>query len=123
MPLNIDNLAEDVGLERDEYLELLELYLEVTPGELDRAKEALSRRNAEELARAAHSLKGSSGNIRLMELNRRALDLETASRDGELARAKGCLDSLIEGFEEVRAKAAALGLAGQECTFILSAGK
>lgn len=112
MMLEIDSLAETVGLEPDEYLELLELYLEVTPSELNKARQALSCADAEELARAAHSVKGSSGNLRLMALRDRAQELEEASRARDLARAKDSLELLHQGFEEIRAEASRRGLAG-----------
>jgi histidine phosphotransfer protein HptB len=101
--MNIKELAENLGLEEDEYLELLELFIDVGMADIEKLRSAIEEGNAEEAAQAAHSLKGASGNLGLMEIYDVALKSEEEARNNSLngldesvQTLKGQLDSLAE---------------------------
>ena len=101
--MNIKELAENLGLEEDEYLELLELFIDVGMADIEKLRSAIEEGNAEEAAQAAHSLKGASGNLGLMEIYDVALKSEEEARNNSLnglaesvQTLKGQLDSLTE---------------------------
>lgn len=82
--MNIKELAENLGLEEDEYLELLELFIDTGMAEIKKFRSALEEGNAEGAAQAAHSLKGASGNLGLMEIYDVALKCEEEARNNTL---------------------------------------
>ncbi|PXF59548.1 MAG: hypothetical protein C4B58_02980 [Deltaproteobacteria bacterium] len=82
--MNFKESAENLGLEEDEYLELIDLFVEVGKTDLDKLQSGIDDENAEEVAKAAHSLKGASGNLGLMEFFQIAKKIEEKGRNGQL---------------------------------------
>jgi HPt (histidine-containing phosphotransfer) domain-containing protein len=101
--LDIEKMAHEVGLDRDEYLEVLEVYCEATSEKLEAARKALSAGDAEELAKTAHSVKGASGNLGLMDIYEKVEALEVAAMEGEILQAEDLLASVASTFEQVKA--------------------
>lgn len=58
--MQIQNLAENLGLDVEDFNELFELYVETTSSELKELKAAIDAGDAEKVHEKAHSLKGSS---------------------------------------------------------------
>jgi len=81
--------------------ELLEMFLKRTPETLNALREALDRGDHEAARVAAHSLKGSSGNVGAQSMQQLAGVIEHASTDGELGRATREHDRLVSEFERV----------------------
>ncbi len=99
--MDIKELAENLGLEEDEYLELIELFVDTGKVDVEKIRSAVEEGNAEEAANAAHSLKGASGSLGLMEIYDLALKTEKEARNNSLdglaesvQTLKGQLDSL-----------------------------
>jgi len=82
--MNIKELAENLGLEEDEYLEILELFIDTGMADIEKLSSAIEEGNTEEASQAAHSLKGASGNLGLMEIYDVALKSEEAARNNSL---------------------------------------
>lgn len=82
--MNIKELAENLGLEEDEYLEILELFLDTGMVDIDKLRSAIEEGNAEEAAQAAHSLKGASGSLGLRKIYDLAMKSEEAARNNSL---------------------------------------
>ncbi len=95
--MNIKELAENLGLEEDEYLEILELFIDTGMADIEKLRSALKEGNAEEAAQAAHSLKGASGNLGLMDIYDVALKSEEAARNNSL-------DGLAESVQTLKEK-------------------
>jgi len=101
--MDIKELAENLGLEEDEYLELLELFIDTGIVDVDKLRSAIEEGNTEEAANAAHSLKGASGSLGLMEIYGLAQKTEKEARNNSLdglvesvQTLKGQIDSLAE---------------------------
>ena len=84
-------------LEGDEQLggEIIEMFLQEYPKLMDGVRQAAGQRNASLLERAAHTLKGSVGDISALQAYDAAGTLEQMARDGDL---KG-LDAALTGLE------------------------
>lgn len=95
--MNIKELAEKLGLEEDEYLEILELFIDTGMVDIEKFRSAIKEGNAEEAARAAHSIKGASGNLGLMEI------YDVARKSEEEAR-NNSLDGLAESVQTLKEK-------------------
>ena len=96
--MNLEALAEEIGLEPEEYLEMLEIFLETGDTDLQRLEAAIVAANAEEAHEAAHSLKGSSGSLGLEDIFALARDIDDLAREGALADIGTAIDQLRLAF-------------------------
>ena len=70
--MNVKELAENLGLEEDEFLELVELFVGTSASNLTDLAKALEAGDPEEVVKASHSLKGAAGNLGFQEIYERA---------------------------------------------------
>jgi len=104
--MNLKALAEAIGLEEEDYRELVELFQETGGADFDRLKAALAQGDDETVSRKAHSLCGAAGNLGIMDVYETAKRIELAAMDhqldsvsadmsaleGQFAKIAGCLD-------------------------------
>lgn len=90
--------------EPDVLAEVLRLFLDEVPRRVERLKAAWQNRNAEELQRTAHSLKGSSGNIGAHHMYDICQQLDERGKAGDFHGARHLLDSLDEEYRRVEAE-------------------
>ena len=102
----------DLGGDPEFLVEVVEAFLGDSPPRLQALRASLDRGDAEALGRAAHSLKGSSGNFGAMRMQTLCADIERLARAGEL----GPLGPLVEQLdvEYEHGGRAALGAGGRE---------
>jgi signal transduction histidine kinase/CheY-like chemotaxis protein/HPt (histidine-containing phosphotransfer) domain-containing protein len=91
---SLRRLAELTG--RPLAQEVVESFLRETPRRLDQMRRAVSRGDAEDLAFAAHSLKGSSGQLGALRVAALSAELETRGRNEDLDGASGLLARIEE---------------------------
>lgn len=90
--------------EPDVLAEVLRLFLEEVPPRILRLRNALAAGNIQDLQRAAHSLKGSAGNIGARRLFEVCRQLDDIARSGDLTTAPRLLDALGLEFGKVEAE-------------------
>ena len=88
--------------------ELITIYIADTPKQIAQLEEALARGDAAVATRAAHTVKGSSGNFGADDLTGIAREAENAAKAGDLASAARLLPLLKMHFERVQAALTAL---------------
>ncbi len=91
--MDIKALAENLGLEEDEYLELVDLLVETGMVDLSNMESAVNSGDADAAAKAAHSIKGASGNLGIMDIFELTKSVEAELRNNNLA---GIEDQLKE---------------------------
>ncbi len=94
--MNVKELSENLGLEEDEFLDLVKLFVETSASNLTDLAKALETGDAEEVVKASHSLKGAAGNLGLQEIYERAKLIEMNARQGILEGSKEAVTSLRE---------------------------
>ena len=101
--MNFKELANNLGLEEDEYMELIELFIETGMSDLEKLHSAIKEGNAGKASDAAHSLKGAASNLGLVEISETAKEIEEYARDDHLDKIaestqaiKGKLDEITE---------------------------
>ena len=104
-----DSAALDFSRLRDIYeddtagmLELYDLMLKNSASHLEKLDAALRERDLEGVRKAAHSIKGSSGNAGANALFRLAAQTEDAARDAQWERVTDAAAGLRPAFERVR---------------------
>lgn len=81
--IDLDELLERLGGDREAVAELIDLFLEDTPPRLAEVRNPASDRAG--LRRVAHTLKGASGNMGGYDASRAASGLEQAAGAGDTA--------------------------------------
>jgi HPt (histidine-containing phosphotransfer) domain-containing protein len=115
--LNRADLLEMLMGSEDVAQQILDAYLDDTPGKISSLKEALARKDMQQVQFIAHSLKSSSATIRASTMANAALDMETAGREVNVAMASSLIPILEEQYslleEAIRESSQALkGKAG-----------
>lgn len=97
--MDIKALADDLGLDEDEYLELLELLVDTGMVDLSNMESAVKAGDSDTAARSAHSIKGASGNLGIMDIYELAKAIEAELRDNNLTSIEGQLKIIREKLE------------------------
>jgi HPt (histidine-containing phosphotransfer) domain-containing protein len=74
--------------------ELIEIYLSESPSLLAAAQRALQEKNGQDLARAAHTIKGSAGNFVARATLETAERLEAFAQQGDFSGAQEAMSAL-----------------------------
>ncbi len=99
--MNLKELGENIGLEEDEYRELVELFLDTGTADYDRMKTAFVTGDAQQVALRAHTLNGAAGNLGIINIHKVAKRIEHAAGDNRLDSVSKDVDSLEELFKEI----------------------
>ena len=94
--MNVKELAENLGLEEDEFLDLVELFVETSASNLTDLARAIETGDAEEVVKYSHSLKGAAGNLGFEEIYNSSKLIEINARQGILNGSKKSVTSLRE---------------------------
>ncbi len=103
--MNFSELAGQIGLEEDEYRELIKLFIDTAGPDVERIESDLAADNAEQVARRAHTLCGAAGNLRIMALHEVAKRIELAASQDRLDTVADEVAALKGLFAELAAAA------------------
>lgn len=100
--MNFKALGSNLGLEEDEFMELVELFIKTADDDIQKIKTAWAHGNAEKVAEAAHSLKGSSGNLGFLNISEVARDAEKRGKENDINKLERLTDSLEQMLSEIK---------------------
>jgi len=92
--IDTQDLMQRVSDDRKFLAELVGIFREEAPRQLDRIKIALDRQDSEEMKLGAHSLRGALSNLAAVNASALAADIEFAATLGDLASARAALQKL-----------------------------
>jgi HPt (histidine-containing phosphotransfer) domain-containing protein len=95
--MNFKELADNLKMEMDEFFEILQLFIETTASDLGQLQMGINEGNPEKVVRAAHSMKGASATLGLMEISELSRRIETNGRESRL-------EGSMEVSEKIRKK-------------------
>ncbi|MDJ0782392.1 MAG: Hpt domain-containing protein [Desulfosarcinaceae bacterium] len=96
-------MGANLGLEADEFRELVELFMETGKADFDNLRQALSGGDTAAAARYAHTLAGASGNLGLMELHTAAKQIEAAANADQVTAANAQAAEMTAMFDAIAA--------------------
>ena len=99
--MNIRALAADLEMGEDEFLELVELFLDASVSDLEKLKNAVNRREMKEIVESAHSIKGAAANLGMKELSETAKRIEMNAREDRLDGAASALRMIRESLDRI----------------------
>jgi two-component system, sensor histidine kinase and response regulator len=89
-----DELMERIGEDEELMEQLIELFLEDYPKRMAEIETGLSENDSERIRKAAHTLKGMSGNLAFHQVYHTAKNLENAAFEKKLDESKQLYDQL-----------------------------
>ena len=87
MIMKLEELAENLEMEEDEFVEMTDLFVKACLSELMKLQAALEKREALRVAKYAHSIKGAAVNLGFMEIFDAAKKMEMEACDDRLNEA------------------------------------
>ena len=99
--MNFKKLAEDLGLEEDDFLEIVDLFIETTPSDLSKLESAADEGHVQNVVETAHSIKGASGNLGFRDMYDMAREIEMNAQKEILEGAKEAIQLLKEQFTQI----------------------
>ena len=99
--MELEKLAERLGLDVEDIRELLELYVETTTSDLAELKEAIEAKDTQLVHAKAHSIKGASGNLGLDEMYNPAKEIDDLARVNSLDGLENMVQALQEKFNSL----------------------
>jgi len=103
--MDINECAENLGLDKEEFVELLILFVETAHADLDKLQTALSEMDGNQAVAAAHSIKGAAANLGLTALYEAAKEVERLAWKEELSRIPDHINGLRGEIEVMAALA------------------
>jgi len=101
--MDLSMLGSNLGLEEEEFVELVELFLTTAQNDLYNLNEAYLKRDSEKVVESAHSLKGSSGNLGFKELSRISNIAEQKAGENDLEGFDELMESMRKHIAEIEA--------------------
>jgi HPt (histidine-containing phosphotransfer) domain-containing protein len=98
----VDRLAEGMGGDTAFVVELIEQFLADAPGLVEAAQGGLANGQAEEVRRAAHTLKSNAATFGAVELETLSRRVEQTAKEGTLDDAGVQVDEMASELERVR---------------------
>jgi HPt (histidine-containing phosphotransfer) domain-containing protein len=99
--MDIERMAEELGLEAHEVRRLVLTFLESTEQDLILLSQAFSEGDAEKLRAAAHQIKGAAANLELNEIAEAAEQIEDRARSGILEDPAAQLKMIQKGLDTI----------------------
>lgn len=85
--MNLEDLNKRCGGDDEILSEMLDVFLEIIPGQLERVRIAVEEGNAKSLMESAHTLKGSLATITAYDVSRTVARLEAMGREKRIENA------------------------------------
>jgi len=97
MGIDMEKTAEDMGIDVEDIKELFGLYVETTACDLAGLKEGLEKGDAVQIHERAHSIKGASGNLGLVDFYETVRDIDERVLEKNLDG----LEDIVEKFSNM----------------------
>jgi len=93
--MDFKEIGESIGLEEDEYAEMLEVFIDAGGTDLEKLEAALKKGDAQQAHEASHSMKGAAGSLCLEKIFELTKTIDDKAR-------RGSLEDLGEQLTELR---------------------
>jgi len=94
-------LGERLGLDEDEYRELIELFIETGGSDYQKVLDGLAAGDADLVRNSAHTIKGASGNLGLLEVSDAAACIEACAMNHRLDQVGQAVETLKSQLEAI----------------------
>lgn len=102
--MDLKALGESLGLDEDEFIEIVEIFIESAEADIVKLRQALENQDCEAASTAAHSLKGSAGNLGFTEISELSASLENQARKNDIGDLAEAIPTLSELLNRIKKK-------------------
>ena len=99
--MKLKELAENLGMAADEFLELIGLFLETSASDLNQWQSGIDEGDGKKVMIAAHSIKGAAVNLGLVEIYEVAKKTEMEARENNLKGATVAARAIREKMDQI----------------------
>lgn len=99
--MDFKKLASNLGLDEEDFNELLEIFTDTSFTDIQKIELGLKENNADPVAQAAHSIKGASANLGFQEIASIAQDIEMTAKADNLQGVKEKIDDITKQLETI----------------------
>jgi HPt (histidine-containing phosphotransfer) domain-containing protein len=99
--MKLKELAENLEMEVDEFLEIMELFLETSAFDLNQLEAGIEEGDGQRVIIAAHSIKGAAVNLGLLEIYEAARKTEMEARENNLNGATVAAREIKEKIDQI----------------------
>jgi HPt (histidine-containing phosphotransfer) domain-containing protein len=82
--MDFKELGSRLGIDEEDFMELVELFVTTSLGDIEKIKKGLEDDNPADAAAASHSIKGAAGNLGFDDISELASKMETQAKSGSL---------------------------------------
>ena len=97
--MNFKEMGSRLGLEEEDFLELIDLFITSGGSDFETLQTALAAGDAETVMRRAHTIKGAAGNLGLKDISAVAKVIEDRAMKNNLAGLDQTVQTLKEQFD------------------------
>ncbi len=94
--MKYQRLAHHLGMEEEEVLELVSLFVDITQKDLGKIRKSILDNAAPDAASAAHSIKGAAANLGFDHIADLATSMEQRAREGRLTGILPLVDQVAQ---------------------------
>ena len=106
--MDLSTLAEELGLERTEYEEILRLFIDTSVSDLEALGRAIQDGDALLAVQSCHSIKGAAANLGLHEISSMAREIEMKARQGILTGARDAAEVIQHHLDSLKGEVSEL---------------
>ena len=100
--MNLQELAANLGLEEDEYKELIELFVDTGMADFRKMESAMADKDTDQVMRSAHTIKGAAGNLGLIDVSETAKIIEQQADSDQMDNLVRTVETLKTQFETIQ---------------------
>ncbi|MCU7940467.1 MAG: Hpt domain-containing protein [gamma proteobacterium symbiont of Bathyaustriella thionipta] len=102
MTIDMNTLNELKEIMEDDFDELIAIFISDGQAQIEDLKKAIDASNSDDVRRIAHTLKGSSANLGVIDLSESCKILEYKAAEGVLEDANELLENIVSNFIETK---------------------
>ena len=104
--MSFEDLASRLGIDTEDFIELVELFITTTRSDMDKIRSAMDGNKPSDASAAAHSIKGAAANLGYEGMADIAQTMEALGKDGSLDGFEGYMSELDENVTGLQDKLA-----------------
>ncbi|MEA2059498.1 MAG: Hpt domain-containing protein [Thermodesulfobacteriota bacterium] len=99
--MDLNQMAENLDMTRADFLKMAFLLVSTSQKDVSEIEAGLTSKKTDQVAAAAHSIKGAAGTLGFTALSQKAFELEQAARTGRLSGLEGVKNEIKAQIEMI----------------------